>query len=494
MQRVGHNERMPPAPRREIDPREPIPIYVQLKTLLLEDIVRGRYGSDGQLPTEHELCAMHRISRTPVHRALSELAAEAVILRHRRRGSFVNPHWLRRNPSGPELRVVVPEGPWAELLQRAAPAEARLNVAEVHLPDLHQVLVHAVAEGIGPDLAVLDSVWVREFAAAGFLQPLDELDPAWVAGEYRQDFLAPFVDANSYRGQAVAVQAEADVAGLWFRRDVLRAAGSSVPADWSALREAARAVSRVFEGAPLVLPGGSRGGEATTYCLLALLASNGVEVLGESAVTIGSAGTVECLRFLRGLIDDGLVPEDVVTFEWDRSIRLLAHGSAALCIGGSYERRALAAAGIGEAELERQFGFAPLPAGPRGTIGTLAGGMVHAIFRQAKNPELAMSLLRRVVSPSSLADMSRRTDQLPSRRAALALAAESSAFLADTAALLHHAVVRPSTAAYARVSAQLQVMLESVVVGRRSPEDAAARAADTIAAITGSPTSAAARP
>src|SRR5262245_3142783 len=260
---------MPLAPRREIDPQEPIPIYVQLKSLLLEDIVRGRYGSDGQLPTEHELCAIYRISRTPVHRALSELAADAVILRHRRRGTFVNPHWLRRNPSGPELRVVVPEGPWAELLHRAAPEEVKLNVAEVHLPGLHQVLVDAVAEGIGPDLAVLDSVWVREFASAGFLQPLDELDPAWVAGEYRQDFLAPFVDANSHDGQAVAVQAEADVAGLWYRRDVVQAAGSPVPTSWTSLRDAARAVSRAFDGAALVLAGGSRGGEATTYCLLA---------------------------------------------------------------------------------------------------------------------------------------------------------------------------------------------------------------------------------
>jgi multiple sugar transport system substrate-binding protein len=357
------------------------------------------------------------------------------------------------------------------------------------------VLVHAVAEGIGPDLAVLDSVWVREFASAGFLQPLDDLDPGWVAGEYRRDFLAPFVDANSYDGKAVAVQAEADVAGLWFRREPLRAAGTPVPSSWNELRDAARAIAKTFEGAPLVLPGGSRGGEATTYCLLALLASNGVEVLADSTVTIGGVDTVECLQFLRGLIDDGLVPKEVVTFEWDRSIRLLAHGAAAMCIGGSYERPALAAAaGVDDAQLEREFGFAPLPAGPRGTIGTLAGGMVHAIFRQAEHPELAMKLLRRVVSAPSLADMSRRTDQLPSRRDALAPAAGTPGFLADTARLLEHAVVRPSTAAYARVSAQLQVMLESVVVGRRSPEEAASRVAETIAAITGAAVVSATRP
>ena len=63
-----------------VDPTQPIPIYFPLKTLLLEEILEGRYGSDGRLPTEHELCERFEISRTPVTRALSELAEEGVML------------------------------------------------------------------------------------------------------------------------------------------------------------------------------------------------------------------------------------------------------------------------------------------------------------------------------------------------------------------------------------------------------------------------------
>jgi DNA-binding GntR family transcriptional regulator len=100
-----------------IDPAQPIPLYFQLKTVLLEEIVGGTYGPDGRLPTEHELCDRYRISRTPVTRALSELADEGVILRHRRRGTFVNPHWLSRRPDQPEIRIVVPEGPWATMIE-----------------------------------------------------------------------------------------------------------------------------------------------------------------------------------------------------------------------------------------------------------------------------------------------------------------------------------------------------------------------------------------
>jgi DNA-binding GntR family transcriptional regulator len=151
-----------------IDPAQPIPIFVQLKALLLNDILRGRFNAGDRLPTEHDLCAMYGISRTPVTRALSELADEGVGLRHRRRGTFVNPHWIKRNANSREVRVMVPEGPWARLLEAAAGDDLSLNIVTVELTDLHQQLVHAVAAGHAPDVAVLDSVWVPEFAAAGF--------------------------------------------------------------------------------------------------------------------------------------------------------------------------------------------------------------------------------------------------------------------------------------------------------------------------------------
>jgi DNA-binding GntR family transcriptional regulator len=122
------------------DPKLPIPVYFQLKTLLLEEILDGRYGPDGRLPTEYELCERHGISRTPVTRALSELATEGVVIRHRRRGTFVNPHWLHGHRGGPELRVIVPEGPWEGLIRRAAPTDTRFSVATVELHELHQAL------------------------------------------------------------------------------------------------------------------------------------------------------------------------------------------------------------------------------------------------------------------------------------------------------------------------------------------------------------------
>lgn len=473
-----------------IDPTQLIPIYAQLKTLLLEDIVRGRYEPGDRLPTEHELCAMHGISRTPVSRALSELADEGVIIRHRRRGTFVNPHWRQRGSDSRELRVLVPEGPWEQLLRDAAPEGLALNVATVELADLHQTLVHAVAAGRAPDLAVMDSVWVPEFAAAGFLLPLDEVDRRWVTEEYEQDFVEAFVEATRFHGRTVAVPAEADVAGVWFRRSTLAEAGLDELRDWTDIRTAGQAlVGRLPD--PVVLPGGSRAGETASYFLLAFLASNGVAVIENGRVTLDHPATVECLEFLRQLVVDGVVPEQVVTYEWDRPIHLLGQGQAGLCFGGSYEAPALAAAaGIPTEKVFDEFGFVGIPVGPRGGAPTLAGAMVHGIFRQAADPRLAMRLLRRLVTPEALAAMSRTTGQLPSRRAAFAVVAAESPFQAATLRLLGQAVVRPATAAYPQVSAQLRGMLEVALLGRLGPAEACRRAAQMIEAITGLPSAA----
>jgi multiple sugar transport system substrate-binding protein len=472
-----------------VDSSQPIPLYIQLKTVLLEEILGGMYGRDGRLPTEHELCRSYRISRTPVSRALSELAEEGVILRHRRRGTFVNPHGLRPRADQREVRVVVPEeGPWARMVHAAATPDIVVDVVTVARPDLHQTLTHAVAEGQAPDLAVLDSVWAAEFAAAGFLYALEDLDEQWVHDEHETDFLDALVAANTYAGRTFGVSAFADVAGFWYRRRELEAVRLEPPSTWSELRAVARALAARGMPFPIVMPGGSRGGETTAYCLISFLASNNAEVLSRGGVSLHSRETAQVLRFLLSLVDDGLMSPDVVAYEWDRPIRQLAAGEAAISFGGSYEAAALAAMlGVPLRELWDHVGFAPIPGGPRGAPASVAGTMVYGIFRQATQPALAMRLLEDVVAPKSLARIARATGRIPARRSAVALAAPGLAFLSQTADLLDHAVTRPSTPLYPRVSVQLQAMLEAVLTGRLGPAAAAQRTGELIGAVTGLP-------
>lgn len=471
-----------------IDRGQPIPLYFQLKTHLLEEILGGTFGPDDRLPTEHELCERFGVSRTPVTRALTELADEGVIIRHRRRGSFVNPHWLTRRPPGPEVRLLLPDGPWADIVRHATSGGPNLNIATVSLADLLEVVRRAVGEGRAPDLALVDSVWVPELAAAGSLWPLDELDREWFDSDYIVDFVEPLVAANRFQGRSYGIQAESDVAGLWIRRDHLERVGHRPPATWEDIEGLASALAEMEDrpAYPLVLPGGSRGGETTTYCLLALLASNGIEVILGETITLDDRRAVAALRFLRGLLDRGLISPEVVSYEWDRPIRMVATGEASMSFGGSYEGRLLADLnGIELDALDDHYMFLPVPTGPAGTGTTLTGGMAYVIFRQAHQPKEAMRLLEQLLAPDALVHMALETGQLPPRRSAAEAVGTRVPFLARTTAMLSQAVMRPPIPAHARVSRQLQAMLEGVLTGRFGPAAAVERTAELLSAITG---------
>lgn len=469
-----------------IDPARPTPIYSQLKALLVQEILLGRYGPDDRLPTEHELCEHHRISRTPVSRALAELADEGVIVRRRGVGTFVNPQWLRRSSVEQQLRVVVQEGPWADLVREVSPADLQVSVATVPRRELDQMLKHQVAQGTAPDLAIFDSVWVPEFAASGFLCALEELDDKWVRLEHEGDFLPPLVEANRYDSLTYGVVIYATVSGLWYRRSELEPVGLEPPATWSQLRAVGRAVADNGVRYPIVMAGGLRAGETTAFSLLGCLASNGAEAHRPTGVSIDSPRSLQTLRFLRTLVEDGLMPADVVNYEWDSPVQLLAEGQAAMSMGGSYEAPTLAnALGVDVDALPDHIGFIPIPAGPQGSAASVAGGMSCCVFRQSQNSRSAMRLLESVVSPQALARPARAAGRIPSRRSAIELATPHLPSLAQTAEMFAHAVNQPSTPSYPRVSVQLQTMLEAVLTGRLGATAAARQARERIDAIIG---------
>jgi multiple sugar transport system substrate-binding protein len=480
-----------------MSPSQPPPLYEQLKAHLIADIRAGRFGPDGKIPTEQELCEEYGLSRTPVARALTELAREGIVLRQRRRGTFVNPEWARDNPAQAseapdpaDLTVLATGTVSVDHLRAAAGDDVRPRIRTVAYDELHAAFLRAIAEGRGPDLAVLDSVWVAEFAGAGFLTPLEDLDAdGWLANEYDRDLLPSF--SYRSRGQTVAVQAPADVTGLWYRRETFERLGLRAPETWQELRAIGRLLAehRTGDAHVLVMPGGRRAGEETTYALTGLLAANGALVLNqEGKVVLDSPAAVETMRLLRELADDGVLAPGVVDYGKDEAVELLGAGAAEMCVGASYQAGALAkVTGLSLDQVNSRFGFTPMPRGPEGRSAVMCGGMVYAIPRQARHPHAAMRLLRAAMAPGALVRLCLITGQLPPRRTSLQAAAAVSAFHAQTAALLDRAVLRPVSPAYALVSAHLQLMIENVLRGVRDPAAAVSHTADLLRAITMAP-------
>ena len=73
-----------------IERESPIPLYYQLKQLLVERIKHNELQPGDIFPTEEQLQKKYQLSRTTVRQALKELEIEGLISRHRGRGTFVS--------------------------------------------------------------------------------------------------------------------------------------------------------------------------------------------------------------------------------------------------------------------------------------------------------------------------------------------------------------------------------------------------------------------
>ncbi len=73
----------------KLDKRSNIPLYSQLKDLILERINQNSYPSGSQIPSELTLCDELNLSRPTVRQAIAELVAEGVLIIQKGKGTFV---------------------------------------------------------------------------------------------------------------------------------------------------------------------------------------------------------------------------------------------------------------------------------------------------------------------------------------------------------------------------------------------------------------------
>jgi DNA-binding GntR family transcriptional regulator len=66
-----------------------IPLYLQLKNLIIEKIESGEYEESSKIPSEQELCEMYNISRPTVRQAISELTNNGYLYKEKGKGTFV---------------------------------------------------------------------------------------------------------------------------------------------------------------------------------------------------------------------------------------------------------------------------------------------------------------------------------------------------------------------------------------------------------------------
>ncbi|MDP4093681.1 MAG: GntR family transcriptional regulator [Bacillota bacterium] len=67
-----------------------VPLYSQLKELIIQKIESGEYPENSKIPSEQELCDNYDISRPTVRQAVSELTNSGYLYKEKGKGTFVS--------------------------------------------------------------------------------------------------------------------------------------------------------------------------------------------------------------------------------------------------------------------------------------------------------------------------------------------------------------------------------------------------------------------
>ncbi len=74
---------------RKVQKNNPLPLYYQLKEILIELIDNEELKPGDAIPAERELCEMHGISRMTARKAIEDLSIEGLVYREQGKGTFV---------------------------------------------------------------------------------------------------------------------------------------------------------------------------------------------------------------------------------------------------------------------------------------------------------------------------------------------------------------------------------------------------------------------
>lgn len=360
---------------------------------------------------------------------------------------------------GEVVTALVPE------FERTHPG-IRVDVQQLPWSAAHEKLLTAFAGDATPDVCQLGNTWIPEFVALGALEPLDaavassSVDP--------RDFFGGIWDTNVVAGRLYGVPWYVDTRLLFYRRDLLEAAGvGDVPTSWSDwVRTLAALKANAQAGRyPILLPLNE------VEPLVALALQQPDPLLRDDAQygNFQSAGFRRALAFYAAMFRDGYAP--IVTASDTSNVwNDFGRGMFAFYITGpwnigEFQRRLPAA-------VQTAWTTAPLP-GPDGPGASIAGGASLVVFRASRAKDAAWQLVEYLARPDVSLRFHALTGDLPPRRttwndASLASDVHARAFRDQ----LERVKPAPKVPEWERIADEIRVMAERVVRGGASLDDA----------------------
>lgn len=343
-----------------------------------------------------------------------------------------------------------------------------IEVEEQVLPgasdDVKKSLMTTLAAG-GSDIDVIeaDSIWVSQFAAAGWLEDVTE----YVEADSDQ-YLGGPLQTCYYNDTAYAWPSYTDVGLLYYRSDIIE----TPPTTWDELVE----MCKEYQGQDGIEYGfvfQAFQGEPTSCNMLEFIKQNGGHDLDENGeFSMNNDNTIEALEYVESLISDGISPESVLNAKPDDSRAIFEEGQALFMRNWTY---AYANAQADTSKVAGNVGVTALPVGPNGenSSGTL-GGWDYVINTYSENKEAS------VLFCQFMAGYDAQKIQVQMRSTMPAVAAlyddadvqEVIPYIADAKQAVDEAQPRPQVRDYATISSVFQEYFHAALTGAQGNEEA----------------------
>jgi multiple sugar transport system substrate-binding protein len=277
------------------------------------------------------------------------------------------------------------------LLREWNAAHPRQRVTLIPLPneadDQHaQLVANLQTRSSRYDVMSLDVIWTAEFAANGWIIPLNpQLFPL-------PEFLMPAVATARYAGRLYAVPFTSNAGLLYYRKDILAAAHRRPPRTWAQLARLADSLAARYR------MGGYAGQfapyEGLTVNFAEAVQSAGGSILSQDGtrVTLDSAQARAGLHFLLGGLKAGWIPRAALGYDEATSAKAFEQGRLLFLRNWPYVYGQASRPGGGN-KVAGKFGVTAL-SGPDGTGSSVLGGANLAISAYSRHQRTALAFIK----------------------------------------------------------------------------------------------------
>ncbi len=360
-----------------------------------------------------------------------------------------------------------------------------LRVRDETLPastdEQHQYYVINLEGGSADfDVLSMDVIWVPEFAGAGWLSEVGHL---LAPGEENSFFPGP-MQAVTGNGKLYAIPWYIDAGVLYYRKDLLKKHGRTVPKTWEELVRTARKIIDREKGLYGFIWQGKQY-EGLVCNALEFIWSNGGEVLDNGRPVLDSPRNVEAVRFMRDLITKYNVTPALVTTAIEEPTRhLFGSGKALFMRNWPYAWNIFEKEG---SAVRGKVGVAPLPSFPGHASASTLGGWQLGVNRYSRHHAGAEKLVRFLTSPAVQKTMALTIGYKPTRKALYKDPdlIRQQPFMTSLYGIFMQARPRPVTPYYMMITQVLQPEFSAALAGIRTPEAALTSAQKQVLHILG---------